>query len=237
MSTDHLRILGITLARSGSKRVQGKNTREILGKPLIQFTIDEAMKSTLLHDYIVSTDDAAIQKLVQNLGADAPFLRPRTLATDSATSVSALQHAVRWMEESKGVKYDFIVELMATNPLKTVEDIDACIRLLQESGADSVIAVHEVGDAHPARVKKIEDGRLVNFCVEEVLESRRQDLEPKAYIRSGSIYALSRKELMENGRRYGSDFSLPYILPGEKAVNIDNEIDFIVADAIMRGAR
>lgn len=237
MSGNGINTLGITLARSGSKRVQGKNTREILGKPLIQFTIDEAMKSSLLRDYIVSTDSAAIRKLVQNLGADAPFLRPKSLATDVATSVSALQHAVRWMEEHRGVRYDFIVELMVTNPLKTVEDIDACIGLLQDSGADSVIAVHEVGDAHPARVKKIEDGRLVDFCIGEVLESRRQDLEPKAYIRSGSIYALSRKELMENGRRYGSNFSLPYILTSEKAINIDNELDLIAAEAILRGAQ
>jgi len=124
-------------------------------------------------------------------------------------------------------------ELMCTNPMKTVEDIDASIEKLISTGADSVIAIHQLEDHHPARIKKIVDDKIVDFCIPEIPESRRQDLKPEAYIRSGSIYALKRNYLMIEGKRYGSDNSRPYILPQERAVNIDTEVDFIVAELML----
>ena len=126
---------------------------------------------------------------------------------------------------------------MATNPLKTVVDIDGCVELLLDSKADSAIAVHEVGDAHPARVKMVENGLIRDFCVQEPIEARRQDLLPKAFIRSGSVYALTREELMVHGRRYGSENSRAYFLPASRAINIDSEWDFILAEAILAKVR
>jgi CMP-N-acetylneuraminic acid synthetase len=140
---------------------------------------------------------------------------------------------VGWLEQQEGQKYDYVVEMMCTNPMKTVEDIDACIEKLTSSGADSVIAVHQLKDHHPTRIKKIIDDRIVDFCIPEIPESRRQDLKPEAYIRSGSIYALRRDHLMIEGRRYGSIESRPYILPEERAVNVDTEIDFLVAERLL----
>ena len=105
--------------------------------------------------------------------------------------------------------------------------------MLIESHADSAIAVHEVGDAHPARVKRLEEGLIRDFCVTEPIEARRQDLLPKAYIRSGSVYAVTREELMVHGRRYGSDNSRAYLLPESRALNIDSERDFMLAEAII----
>ena len=154
-------------------------------------------------------------------------------STDEASSVSAMQHAVEWAEKQEGIKYDFVVELMCTNPMKTVEDIDASIKKLISTKADSVIAVHQLEDHHPARIKKIIDGRITDFCIPEIPESRRQDLKPEAYIRSGSIYALKRDYLMIEGKRYGSNNSRPYILPPERAVNIDTEIDFMIAELML----
>lgn len=226
-------VLGVTLARAGSKGVPGKNTKLLNGAPLLSYTTREALKSKSLTDYIVSTDDKEIQKLAVSLGASAPFIRPSRLATDVSSSVSALQHAVNWMESRRGSPYDVIVEIMNTNPLKTAADIDNCVDLIINSGADSVIAVNLVEDNHPARIKKIESGRIVDFCCPEPQEARRQDLTPKAYVRSGSIYALTRKELMENGRRYGSEFSVPYILPESRVINIDTELDWIAAEVML----
>ena len=103
---------------------------------------------------------------------------------------------------------------MCTNPLKNRFDIDSVIKKLIKSNADSVIAVHKLEDHHPARIKKkLKMIILLISALKEKLESRRQDLKPLAYIRSGSIYALTRKELMINQRRYGSKNSRPYILP------------------------
>jgi CMP-N,N'-diacetyllegionaminic acid synthase len=227
------RILGLTLARGGSKSVPRKNIRPIAGIPLIGYTIIEALKSNLITRYIVSTDDKEIQQVAIQFGAEAPFLRPSEFSTDEASSVSAMQHAVDWVEQQEGVKYDYVVELMCTNPMKTVEDIDSSIEKLVSTGADSVIAVHKLEEHHPARIKKIVDDKIIDFCIPEIPESRRQDLKPEAYIRSGSIYALKRDYLMIEGKRYGSDDSRPYVLPQERAVNIDTEIDFMVADKII----
>jgi len=228
-----LKILGVTLARGGSKSIPRKNIKNIAGKPLIGHTVSEALKSRYLTRYIVSTDDEEIQKISINLGAEAPFIRPEVLSSDTASSVAALQHAVNWAEEQEGCAYDYIVELMCTNPLKTVEDIDSAISKILETDADSVIAVHLLEDHHPARIKKIINDKITDFCVEETPESRRQDLKPDAYIRSGSIYVLKRDHLMIDNRRYGSNNSRPYILPAEKAVNVDSEIDFLVAELML----
>jgi CMP-N,N'-diacetyllegionaminic acid synthase len=231
-----MKILGITLARGGSKSVPRKNIRPILGVPLIGYTIAEALRSRFITRYIVSTDDEEIRQVALRYGADAPFLRPAEFSTDTASSVGALQHAVNWVELEEGIRYDFVIELMCTNPMKRVEDIDACIDKLVATGADSVLAVHKLEDHHPLRIKKIVDDRIVDFFLPETPESRRQDLKPDAYIRSGSIYALKRDHLMVNGRRYGSTESRPYILSEDRAVNVDTEIDFLVAEHLMRRA-
>jgi CMP-N-acetylneuraminic acid synthetase len=228
------RILGITLARGGSKSVPRKNIRDICGIPLITYTISEALKSKHLTRYVISTDDEEIRKVAQESGAEVPFIRPKDLSTDTASSVSALQHAVTWVENEEGVKYDYVVELMCTNPLKTVTDIDKCVMKLIDTGADSVIAVHKLEDHHPIRVKRIIDDRIADFCLPEISETRRQDLKPSAYIRSGSIYALKRDHLMVENLRYGSENSRPYILPETRAINVDTEIDFLVAETVIK---
>ena len=228
--------MGVTLARGGSKSVPRKNIRLLNGVPLISYTISEALKSTYLTDYVVSTDDAEIASVSEECGANVPFIRPAEFATDQASSASALQHAVMQMEDIMGYKYDYIIELMVTNPLKIVDDIDACISILHDSQCDSVIAMHMLEDHHPARIKKIEGGFIKDFCVLEPNEARRQDLEPKAYIRSGSIYALTREHIMNDGMRYGSDNSRPYVLPSERVINIDTMDDFYLAEYKIKNA-
>ena len=103
-----------------------------------------------------------------------------------------------------------------------------------ETGADSVIGVTQLFDHHPMRVKKIEDDRLVDFCVYEKPENRRQDLQPPAYIRNGSIYAVKRDVLLETGARYGTADSRPHVMDADQSVNIDGPIDLILAEALLR---
>ena len=171
------RVLAITLARGGSKEVKKKNIKKINNKPLIWYTIKEALKSKLIDRYIVSTDSREIKKISIKNGADVPFLRPKHLATDKASSVKALQHAVKFVEQTDGFKYDIIVELMCTNPLKKSDDIDKIIKKIINTNADTVIAVHKVEDHHPRRLKKIINDKIVDFMSEKS-ESRRQDLKP-----------------------------------------------------------
>lgn len=224
-------ILGVTLARGGSKTIPKKNIVEIAGKPLISYTFKEAQKLTMLDDYIVSTDDEEISKVCLEYSVNVPFLRPPELSGDTATSADALIHCVEWFRE-KGIKYDYVVELMATNPLKSHSDIEACIKKAIDFDADSCVAVHKLEDHHPARIKYIENGYLKNFYP-EVLESRRQDLKPEAYIRSGSIYVTKVDYLLKNGARYSSSDTLAHILPTSRVINIDTPEDLAMAKAIM----
>lgn len=226
-------VLGITLARGGSKGVPNKNIKPLAGVPLLEYTIRAALKVGSISDYVVSTDSQEIATLAGNLGAAVPFLRPIDLAQDTSSSADALIHAVQMSEAIYGRRYDFVVELMATNPFKSSLDIERCISLLIDSGADSVIAVKRVEEHHPARLKRVIDGRIVDFCVPEILESRRQDLTPDAFIRCGAIYALKRDELMVHKRRYGSDFSLAYELEFRESINIDSPLDWLMAEHLM----
>ena len=228
------KILAITLARGGSKSIFKKNIALLAGKPMLGYTVDAAKASRFIDRYIVSTDDTEIADVARQLGVDVPFLRPATLSTDTASSGDALFHAVQTMEEMDKCRYDIIVELMATNPLKTTEQIDQSIAMIAESGADSVIAVTRVLDQHPARIKRIENGRLIDFCIEEPREARRQDLSPAAYIRCGSIYTLDRDFLMRTKHRYGSAHSLALVVDENESANIDSKADFYLAEAMLR---
>ena len=228
------KILGITLARGGSKGIKDKNIVKINNKPLIQYTIDEALKSKLLTHYIISTDSKKIKEVSLKIGAQVPFIRPKKLSTDSSSSVAALQHAVNFMENLNKIKYDYVIEIMCTNPLKKCNDINSIIKKIIRTKADTVIAVHQLEDHHPRRIKKIVKDKIVDFCLKEKKESRRQDLQPNAYIRSGSIYAIKRDYLMKKNARYGSKNSRPYILPQDKALNIDTKIDLLIAKQVLK---
>ena len=221
-------ILGVTLARGGSKGIKDKNLTKIKGKPLIFYTIKEAKKTKKLSNYIVSTDSIKIKKIVKKYKIDVPFIRPKKFSKDNSSSASALKHALIQCEKFYNKKFDYVVELMATNPLKSVVDINNIIKILLKYKADSVIAVNQLYDHHPARIKKIIKGKLYDFSVKEKLESRRQDLKPKAYVRSGSIYAMSRRFVMEE-KRYFSGKSFAYILPAERTINIDDKNDLLIA--------
>ena len=223
-----INVLGITLARGGSKGIKDKNLVKIKGKPLIYYTIKEAKKTKEITNYIVSTDSSKIKKVAEKYKVKVPFLRPKKFSQDSSSSASALKHALIECEKIFNKKFDYVVELMATNPLKKASDIKNIIKILLKNKSDSVIAVNQLFDHHPARIKKIVKGKLYDFAIKEKLESRRQDLKPNAYVRSGSIYAMSRRYVM-NEKRYFSGKSLAYILPLERTINIDDKNDLIIA--------
>ena len=227
-------VLAITLARGGSKSIYKKNIALLKNKPLISYTINAALDSKYIDEYIISTDDKEIADVAENLGATIPFLRPENLSSDTASSADALIHAVNAYEEITKKKYDYIIELMCTNPFKSGEMIDDIISTLDRNEkADAVITVERLLDHHPARIKKIENGYIRDFCVEEELESRRQDLKPEAYIRNGNIYALRRDLLMTQKARYGTNFCVPYYKENIPSANIDQPSDFYTAESLL----
>lgn len=198
---------------------------------MIAYTLIEAKRSKLIDRLIVSTDDEEIAAVARAYGAEVPFMRPPELAADTANSHDAFRHAVEWAEADEGRPYDFLVELLCTNPMKTSEDVDAALTKLIDTGADTVIGVTRLEDHHPIRIKKIEDDRIRDFCLPEVPGTNRQDLKPDAYIRNGSIYACRRDCI---NRRIGGDESRPHIMPELKSVNIDTPLDLILAEELVK---
>ena len=235
MKKKKFNILAVTLARGGSKGIKNKNIIKILGKPLIEYTIDEALKSKLITHYLVSTDSKKIQQIVNKIGNYAPFLRPKNLSHSKSKAVDADMHALKWAEKHFKVKFDYFVELMATNPMKTYKDIDNVLTKIIKTQADSVIGVTELEDHHPLRIKKIVGDKICNFnnTLIEIPETQRQQLKPKAYIRNGAIYA-SKRDLLIKGIRYGTKNSRPYIMKPDKSVNIDTKNDLVLAEILLK---
>jgi len=221
-------------ARGGSKGVPRKNIRPLAGRPLISYSIDVALQCwDLFHRIIVSTDDEEIAKVAREGGAEVPFLRPPELAGDRTPTRPVLQHAVRWIEDRDGVKLNWICLLQPTAPLRNEADVRAALDIAQRGGCDSVISVVQVFAEHPVLMKKVVDGRLVPFCVEEVEGTRRQDYRPEAFMRNGAIYISRRDVLMERDSIWG-DVIHPYVMPQERSYSVDSMRDFLLVELAMQ---
>ena len=225
-----MRVLGIIPARGGSKGLPGKNIKLLNGIPLIAYTIKEALNSNL-EECIVSTDSDEIAQIARNFGGKVPFLRPAEFATDQASSVDVVLHALDFMREHEGKEYDAIMLLQPTTPFRDSEDINEAINILLNSDADSVISVTNVGGSHPARMKFIADGNLIDPPFVEAFEGQNRQELPPMYIRNGGIY-LTRIDTIKNWSFKGN-ISKALVMPEKKSVNIDNIDDFEFAEWLM----
>jgi len=216
--------------------VPRKNIRPLGGKPLIAHMLTAALDSKLLTHVAVSSEDAEILNVAEEWGRGCAELvrRPVELAQDDTPSLPVIKHAVEEMEKKHG-RFDFVVMLQLTTPLVRAQDIDAALKLLMESGADSVLSVCKANSFHPIKMKKIENGRLVQYTPEpKETEFTRQKLDP-VYRRNGGIYAHTRHTVMDKGFLYGSDglTVLPYIMSDERSVDINSMADFVTAGALL----
>lgn len=234
MSRAGERVLALIPARGGSKGVPRKNIRPLCGRPLIEYTIETALAARdLFHRIIVSTDDAEIADISRRAGAEVPFIRPASLATDTARSIEVAQHAMRFVEEQDGLRIDWLMLLQPTEPLRIRDDLVEALRIATSQRCDSVISVVQVFAVHPMLMKRIENGRLLSWCVEEPEGMRRQDYKPEAYMRNGAVYLVRRDVVMEKGSLRG-DTCCPYIMPPERSVGVDSEIDLAMLEVLLQ---
>lgn len=229
-----MRVLGVIPARGGSRGVPRKNVREVGGRPLIAWSVDTARAaSDVVYRTVVSTDDPEIAEAARRAGGDVPFRRPPDLGGDRVPMLPVLRHAVESVEAEEGRAVDWVCLLQPTAPLRTADDVRAAVALAAEGGCDSVISVVRVYDVHPVLMKRIENGHLVPFCVPEIEGTRRQDYDPPAYKRNGCIYLTRREVVMERGSIWG-DVVRPYVMPEERSVGIDTELQLHMVDLLLR---
>ena len=226
--------LGVIPARGGSKGLPGKNLRKLGALSLIGHAVASAREASWLTRFIVSTDSAEIAEEAKRHGAEVPFLRPAELATDQAGMLGVLQHAVRWLESSAGVRPDLIVTLQPTSPFRTGMEIDATIRKVADTGADSAQTLAEAS-YHPFFMKTLEGDRTAALFPDGHRYVRRQDAPP-VYQPSGAVYVTRYATLMAQGHILGED-NRGIVMGFEASVNIDTEWDFLLAELLLREGR
>jgi CMP-N,N'-diacetyllegionaminic acid synthase len=221
--------LGIIPARGGSKGVPRKNIRAVAGEPLIAYSIKSAQSSCRLTHFVVSTDDDEIASAARSYGADV-LMRPASLAADNTPMLPVVRHAFGELEKERGSRFDYGVILQPTSPLRTAADIDQVLEILERTDADTVVSVYRVFDHHPARMYRLENDLLVPFS-DEPTGRLRQDLPP-VYHRNGAVYAFRRGTIDEQDSLLGPKLRA-YIMPEERSVNIDNELDLLLAGLLL----
>jgi CMP-N,N'-diacetyllegionaminic acid synthase len=226
-----MKVLAIIPARGGSKRLPGKNTKHLLGKPLISWTLDLVKDIEEVCDYLVSTDDQTIAKIANDHGSLVPWLRPNHLATDDAKSIDVILHALNWYEE-KIQKVDGVLMLQPTSPFRTKKTINDSIKLLNNRYCDAVISVSSA-PSHPQWVFKLQNKLLAPFIMGDGINIRSQDLEP-AYVLNGSLYLATPDFLRKNKSFYGKN-TMPIIIESKyEAIDIDTSEDFELAEYLHR---
>lgn len=225
-----MKILGLILARGGSKGVPHKNKKVLGDLPLISYSINSAIKSKLIHNILVSTDCVDLFQIAENSGCKPPFIRPSALSQDSSTSLEVVQHAISFFEE-QGILYDAVCLLQPTSPFRKEGFIDSAIQQFIDKQVDSLVSVLPVPhEYNPHWTFEIQEKGLLKIATgEEHIIPRRQDL-PKAYHRDGSIY-ITKVSVLKQGSFYGD--SMAYIESDpEWYVNIDTLYDWNRAEEL-----
>lgn len=220
------RVLAIIPARGGSKGVPGKNIRLLAGKPLIAWTIERAKQSKYIDRLIVSTDDQVIADVAMRYGCEAPFLRPAELAQDDTPGVLTVLHV---LEEIEG--YDYTLLLQPTSPLRTADDMDACMEHGFHHGAKSCVSVTEP-DKSPYWMYTLASQGELRPLLERPFITRRQMLPP-VFALNGALY-FNEVNWLQTHRSFIGDGTIGFVMPKERSWDIDTEDDFEICEYLLR---
>lgn len=226
-----MRVLAIIPARKGSKGVPGKNTQLIAGKPLIGYTIDAAVQCNTFTNIVISTDDEAIWAYAGNYNVTV-HKRDASLATDGSPVVLTVIEVIRFAEQQFNTKYDAVMLLQPTAPLRETWHITEAIQKLEDAPAvNCLISVVKAGDLHPARMYNIDGAGIMHSLQPENEHVNRQQLPP-VFLRNGSIYLTRRNALLQQQKIMLSP-ALAYVMEAKYHLNIDEPRDMLLAKAIL----
>lgn len=224
--------LVIIPARGGSKGIPQKNIKSISGKPLIAWSIERALSSQNVGRVIVSTDCDEIATCAKSYGAEVPFMRPDYLGSDTATTESAMLHALEWLEQNEDYAPDNTILLQATSPIRHKDTIDNAIQQFVEQDANSLLSVCEFwhflwqGRSEPKALYDFEN------------RPRRQDILPSdvKLKENGSIYITKTDDLHKYKNRLCGRI-VPYVITEEESFEIDTLLDWLIVEAILNSGK
>ena len=225
------KILCIIPARSGSKGIPGKNIKPLCGKPLIAYSIEQALGTDLIDRTIVSTDDEKIAEISRSFGAGTPFIRPASLATDEASTLDVLLHTIEWCKNNENLLYDVILLLHANTPLRDIADIQKCIEILVNQNADNVFSVAPTNNNPYFNMIEVKEEGRVELSKKGNFSTRQS--APTVYGMNSSIYTWWENTLVEKKSLFLPKTRI-HIMPRERSIDIDEPIDFKVAEMMMK---
>ena len=217
------RILAIIPAREGSKGIVNKNIIDLNNKPLIAYSIEAAKESDYIDDVIVSTDGEEIKSISLKYGAEVPFFRPKSLATDKSKTIDSIIYTINRLRDM-GREYDVLILLQPTSPMRTVKHIDESLSLFFKNNQESLVSVNQI-DISPILVRTIKNGKLFSI-LNQNSTVRRQDMD-FYYKINGAIYINRIDEVDEN--LSFNDNSIPYIMDDTYSIDIDTIEDLQLA--------
>jgi len=218
-------VLAVIPARKGSKGLPGKNKKILIDMPLISWSIQEAKKSKYIDRLIVSTNDQEIIKIAKNLNCEVPFKRLNNLAKDNTEGIDV---ALDVIHRCPG--FDILVYLQPTSPLRLCDDIDRCIEIMIENDAESSVSICEV-DKSPYLMYQINnDDQMIPVILNKSKNTNRQKL-PIYYSINGSVY-VARIDWLKVSKTFINENTRSYVMPRSRSIDIDNELDFIIAETI-----
>ena len=221
-----MKTFALIPARGGSKGIPRKNIKLIAGKPLISWTIEAALRSSLLSAIVVSTDDYEIAEVARLAGAQVPFIRPKELAQDHTPGLDPVLHAF-----DKLPQYDSVLLLQPTSPLRTTDDIDGLLNLVRNTKKQSAVSICEA-ETHPYWTYRINADQTLAKFMDVATVARRQDL-PSIFSLNGAMYFAGANWLRES-RSLVSSETLAYVMPKERSVDLDTPLDWKIAELLLK---
>ncbi len=223
-------VLGVVPARGGSKGLPGKNLRVLSGKPLLAHAIACGLDCKEIDHMVVSTEDAEIGTFARHYGADVPFVRPKELASDTAPMLPVLQHTITESEKYYGKTVELLVLLDPTGPLRTTADVAACIDLVRRTDCDAAISCNRAHRS-PYFNMVTEAGEYIELASQSAKDVGRRQDSPVVYDLNTVVWVYTRKALMQEQARIPRKSRL-YLVPPERALDIDSEFDFEVLEYV-----
>lgn len=221
--------LAIIPARSGSKGLKNKNIKMLLGKPMMSYSIKAAIESEMFSEIMVSTDSEEYAEIAKQYGANVPFLRSSEMASDNANSWDVVREVLN-LYSQEGKEFDTVCVLQPTSPLRNCDDIINSYKIYKSKLANTVIGVCET-EHSPLWENVLPEDNSMDCFISKENRCRRQ-LLPTYYRINGAMYIVNAKEILKSDNIYLNSYA--YIMPKERSVDIDSELDFIIAETMIK---